>query len=199
MPIRWRDETVLLPSNPVSALAAADADVCASAAAPGGRFRVVVDERAGTEALAHLGRVSIERGGLLLGTLYHDDADASRTPVAACVEAVVPGHDATGSAVSLRLEAGVWSAARERLAPGQVVLGWYHSHPGLGAFFSATDRHTQRAFFRQPWSLGWVIDPTRGAQAWFLGPESEPLSGFALHFRASRASVPAGPSSRPSD
>ena len=55
------------------------------------------------------------------------------------------------------------------------VIGWYHSHPDLGAFFSATDRHTQSAFFPHPYSLGWVLDPIRNEQAWFIGASSDQL------------------------
>ncbi len=42
-----------------------------------------------------------------------------------------------------------------------MVVGWYHSHPNLGAFFSGTDRATQRAFFNRPYSVGLVVDPVR--------------------------------------
>ena len=52
------------------------------------------------------------------------------------------------------------------------VVGWYHSHPGLGAFFSGTDRETQHAFFRQPYSLGLVVDPLRAELACYAGPDS---------------------------
>jgi proteasome lid subunit RPN8/RPN11 len=54
------------------------------------------------------------------------------------------------------------------------VVGWYHSHPGLGAFFSHTDRRTQQAFFAHAYSVGWVVDPLRGESAWFVGPRSLP-------------------------
>jgi proteasome lid subunit RPN8/RPN11 len=61
------------------------------------------------------------------------------------------------------------------LQPGEVVVGWFHSHPDLGAFFSGTDRRTQAGFFHHPFSLGWVVDPVRGEQAWFCGPHSVEL------------------------
>ena len=57
-----------------------------------------------------------------------------------------------------------------------MVVGWYHSHPNRGAFFSGTDRRTQRALFTQSYSIGLVIDPVRGEEAWFWGPDSIPLS-----------------------
>ena len=58
----------------------------------------------------------------------------------------------------------------------QFVVGWFHSHPNLGAFFSGTDRRTQAAFFSERYKLGWVIDPIRTEEAWFIGPNSNELS-----------------------
>jgi proteasome lid subunit RPN8/RPN11 len=59
---------------------------------------------------------------------------------------------------------------------GRIIVGWYHSHPKLGAFFSGTDRATQRAFFNHPYSVGLVVDPWRNEDAWFLGPEAASLT-----------------------
>ncbi|GGA51374.1 hypothetical protein GCM10010981_45960 [Dyella nitratireducens] len=53
-----------------------------------------------------------------------------------------------------------------------LVVGWFHSHPNLGAFFSGTDRKTQRDFFFHPYSTGYVVDPVRDEHAFFLGAES---------------------------
>lgn len=97
------------------------------------------------------------------------------------VIAAVPATDATGSSISLRMEASVWESARQEIQRLQDannqkdlrVVGWYHSHPGIGAFFSQTDRETQASFFNHPYSVGWVIDPADGDNAWFFGPESQ--------------------------
>ena len=83
----------------------------------------------------------------------------------------------TCSGVSLRMESDVWNRARKRRAANELIVGWYHSHPGLGAFFSHTDRRTQAAFFAQPYSVGWVLDPDDGSEAFFVGRDSLPLSG----------------------
>ena len=105
----------------------------------------------------------------------------TRTPPAAVdLRAAVPGLDDDATEYSLRLNAGVWDAARAALAPGEVVVGWFHSHPDIGAFFSGTDRHTQAGFFGHPFSVGWVIDPLRREQAWFVGPRSRELPAEAL-------------------
>ena len=41
----------------------------------------------------------------------------------------------------------------------QVVVGWLHSHPGLGCFLSHTDIATQQRYFDHPQSIAAVVDP----------------------------------------
>ena len=140
---------------------------------------VVLASEAGRAAWDHVVRSPLERGGLLLGEpLVERVGDAE--PLAVFLRAAVPGLDDDATEYSLRLNAGVWDAARAALAPGEVVVGWFHSHPDIGAFFSGTDRRTQAGFFGHPFSVGWVIDPVRREQAWFVGPRSRELPVDAL-------------------
>ena len=41
----------------------------------------------------------------------------------------------------------------------QVVVGWLHSHPGLGCFLSHTDIATQQMYFDHPQAIAAVVDP----------------------------------------
>jgi proteasome lid subunit RPN8/RPN11 len=66
----------------------------------------------------------------------------------------------------------IWEDARNQISTDRFVIGWYHSHPNLGAFFSGTDRKTQREFFNREYHLGLVIDPVRNEERWFYGSES---------------------------
>ncbi|WP_455143097.1 Mov34/MPN/PAD-1 family protein [Candidatus Hodarchaeum mangrovi] len=44
---------------------------------------------------------------------------------------------------------------------GEVIIGWAHTHPGLGLFFSGTDSKTQLLYQRMhPKAFGLVLDPT---------------------------------------
>jgi proteasome lid subunit RPN8/RPN11 len=141
--------------------------------APQGSLPLVAIEPGALEsAWQHLAASRLERGGLLLGRALHAQADAQSPVALVHVRAAVPGLQQDGTEYSLRLHAGVWDAARAALQPGEVVVGWFHSHPDLGAFFSGTDRRTQAGFFHHPFSLGWVVDPVRGEQAWFCGPDA---------------------------
>jgi len=43
--------------------------------------------------------------------------------------------------------------------PDQEIVGWYHTHPGLGVFLSSWDLFIHRSFFQKPWQVALVIDP----------------------------------------
>lgn len=125
--------------------------------------------------LRHLESGRTELGGLLIGWAYRDDSKRLTQPVVT-IHKCVPSRSFKSSGVSLSMDTDLWDDAREHLASGHgMVVGWYHSHPNLGAFFSGTDRRTQRAFFCQPYSVGLVIDPIRSEEAWFIGPDSTPI------------------------
>jgi proteasome lid subunit RPN8/RPN11 len=124
--------------------------------------------------MSHVRSNKKEVGGLLLGQVWQYDVHAWNPggALTILVEAV-PSTDYRNSSVSLEMGTGVWCRINERVSAGRIVVGWYHSHPNLGAFFSETDRRTQRAFFNNHYSLGWVIDPFRDEQKVFSGGNSE--------------------------
>jgi proteasome lid subunit RPN8/RPN11 len=124
--------------------------------------------------LAHLRSHRTEVGGLLIGRAYVAGASLPDTwgPLV-WIDRFVPSETFRSSSVSLAMEIEIWDRARSVTAHNDgMVVGWYHSHPNLGAFFSSTDRATQRAFFNQPYSVGLVVDPIRGEEAWFIGADS---------------------------
>lgn len=141
----------------------------------GGRYRpkVVARRRVLDEIWLHLSERSVEMGGLLIGNVH--DLDDSDSRLVVSVEDFARADCFDGTGVSLRMDTTVWEAARERLGGKRSVIGWYHSHPNLGAFFSGTDRRTQSAFFCNPHCLGLVVDPVRREEKWFIGPDSMEL------------------------
>lgn len=165
--MRWKDEPVALVMRPLAALAAARPSLRVTA----GEAMVIVGAAARDAAWRHVAASSLERGGLLVGEPFARDEDAAAV-AAVVVRLAVPSDDDTADAVSLRMQARVWEHARAALRPGERVVGWFHSHPGIGAFFSGTDRRTHAAFFSQPFALGWVIDPVGGEEAWFVGADA---------------------------
>ena len=97
-----------------------------------------------------------ETGGFLLGGLHHDRG------VYVEVRAFLPATDAASRATSLTFTHDTWAAMTRRAEadhPDELVLGWQHTHPGLGVFLSAHDLFIHRNFFSQPWQIAMVVDP----------------------------------------
>jgi proteasome lid subunit RPN8/RPN11 len=125
----------------------------------------------------HLHSHRTEMGGLLIGLAYVAGTSLPETwgPLVS-IERFLPSETFRSSGVSLAMGTEIWDRARSVTAHDDgMVVGWYHSHPNLGAFFSSTDRATQRAFFNQAYSVGLVVDPIRGEEAWFIGADSASL------------------------
>jgi proteasome lid subunit RPN8/RPN11 len=124
--------------------------------------------------MAHVDGDTKEVGGLLLGQVWEDNLNpkSGDGPLVILVDAV-PSAIYSNTAVSLKMGTEIWGRINERVPDDLIVVGWYHSHPNLGAFFSGTDRGTQRAFFNHSYSVGWVIDPFRDERKLFVGRDSE--------------------------
>ncbi len=52
-----------------------------------------------------------------------------------------------------------WHSALDNEPDGTSIVGWYHTHPGLGVFLSDHDLFIHRHFFNQPWQVAIVVDP----------------------------------------
>lgn len=144
---------------------------CQIACARGGLLRVALQKDAWLRAVEHVACYHVESGGLLVGRVYEN----SRGVLITEIEHSVPAGVFDGTGTSLQMSADVWEAARRETPPGSYPVGWYHSHPNLGAFFSGTDRRTQASFFANAYSIGLVIDPIRNEAAWFAGADSMQL------------------------
>lgn len=159
----------------------------ASAHSPGIR----IDTGAAETIADHVKGSHFEVGGLLLGEtiawpqypteqakVANETSDLTALvtyPFATRVQVAVPARQHSQSPVFLEMDPSVWREARE-LAPQLKIVGWFHSHPDLGAFFSSTDRNTQRHFFRLPHQVGLVIDPFRRETACFAGSNSNEVT-----------------------
>jgi proteasome lid subunit RPN8/RPN11 len=168
--MRWQDqsETPALPpmSDFMATLSAADRAHLRNSnqTVP----RVVIGGACLKAMYDHVALSEAELGGLIVGRAYA--AVGCQDAALVVAEHAVASRTSDSTGVSLRMETEVWDRARPYLDAGALVLGWYHSHPDLGAFFSLTDRETHRHFFRGAYSLGIVIDPVRQELGAFLGP-----------------------------
>ena len=99
-----------------------------------------------------------ERGGFLLGAVFGDG------PQFVVVRHFHPAVEAHGNIGSLTFTHESWAAlTRETAAnfPGESLVGWQHTHPGMGVFLSAPDLFIQKKFFSEPWHIALVVDPRR--------------------------------------
>ncbi len=66
-----------------------------------------------------------------------------------------------------------WERIWSQLQTVDPILGWYHSHPRLGIFLSATDLRTQKLYFAEPWQVAIVMDPVSSQFGIFSGAKGE--------------------------
>jgi Prokaryotic homologs of the JAB domain len=137
-----------------------------------------------TRLTAHFAQnLGCEQMALLTGRVLHLDATAGWLLL---VDDVLPAGSTHATRIHVSMSPQSWPDLWSRLdtisdaisdtSAAPTLLGWAHSHPGHGAFFSAEDRRTQSLWFTQPWHLGIVLDPVTNAIAGFSGPTSAPVT-----------------------
>jgi proteasome lid subunit RPN8/RPN11 len=114
--------------------------------------------------------VRVERGGGLAGR-YCVDPSGQRFIV---ITEAVPAPSAPSSAAHIEIRAEDWVDIKAAIArrPDHRLLGWFHSHPGLGVWMSGIDRSTHRRTFGVDWQVGLVVDPWSGAFRFHIGPRA---------------------------
>ncbi len=197
--IRWQD---LGPSDPLVQLGWDDfrQPRRVTGEAPAAPLAAFVS-RTALEAMRAHARSSpaAEVGGILCGQAYRL---AGSSCVMVDVATAIPARAADGTPVHLQFTAAAWDqvfAERSRSASDLEIVGWYHTHPGLGVFLSGTDRHTQAAFFGQDWQVAMVLDPHSGDEGAFFGPDGAgtAFSTYAAPTPAKLARRPPGPTLAP--
>lgn len=74
---------------------------------------------------------------------------------------------------------------------GTLLVGYYHSHPGLSVFQSGTDTSYYGDYFREPYQIAIVVDPTRTSKD-KLDPRGEWIGFFAWNSHQTPTRLPAG-------
>jgi proteasome lid subunit RPN8/RPN11 len=113
-----------------------------------------------------------EVGGVLLGRAYQYGSE-----IYLDVQAAIPAVTADHGPVHFTFTADAWAQLhKDRAAryPELDIVGWFHTHPNLGVFYSSDDVVVHSAAFTMPWHIGMVVDPVRKEVALF-GWEHEEL------------------------
>ncbi len=104
---------------------------------------------------------TVEMGGFFVGRL-----EAGR----ARINAAIPALRAPSSLVNLTFDHDTWIDVVNQVDerhPGEVIVGWFHSHPGHGVFLSGYDEFIQESFFVADGMVALVVDPWDGTVGWF--------------------------------
>lgn len=100
-----------------------------------------------------------EVGGVLMGHLREGESHLSIDVLAA-----LPAVSEDYGPVHFTFTADAWARIHQDRSdqyPDLQIVGWYHTHPDLGVFYSADDVVVHSAAFVMPWQVGLVIDPVR--------------------------------------
>lgn len=139
------------------------------------------------QVLAHGQRhEDTEVGGVLLGSIWR----CARGRVTEVTE-TLPATQTEAGLGHVTFSHSTWQEIYnelDRRPPELRIVGWYHTHPGFGVFYSEHDRFIQRHFFAGAGQLGLVLDPQRRAVAAFETREQEvqELPGLLICVEADR-------------
>ncbi len=131
-----------------------------------GRVRVIVGQKALRQLQAHgQSDLDSEVGGALLGHAYRYKGQTFVE-----VKAALPARTDDHGPNHFTFNADAWSHLHRDRAerhPELDIVGWFHTHPGLGVFYSADDVVVHSAAFVMPWHIGLVMDPLHAEAALF--------------------------------
>lgn len=120
--------------------------------------------------------LSREQAGILCGRAYVTERGQYYLALDAALPAATQG-DSTH--VKFRWES--WEEIWGQLGKDSEILGWYHTHPGLGVFMSQTDMRTQANHFCAPWQIALVVDPVQDQIGVFHGSLGLPLQQYFIY------------------
>ena len=130
--------------------------------------RVVIDPAPNKAIEAHcFGTPRREVCGVLVGFIFEENA----RPCTRIVD-FIEGQHAREEQMSVTFTHQTWDAVHEALAKRTDkarVVGWYHTHPDFGIFYSVPDIFVHKNFFGSAGQVGLVIDPIRNERGVFIG------------------------------
>lgn len=105
-----------------------------------------------------------EIGGFLIGGIHEDRR------VYCEIRRFLPAVETESGVASLVFTHESWAAVHRKIEeeyPDDRIVGWHHTHPGLGIFLSGYDLFIHKHYFSQPWEVALVVDPQRNEFGFF--------------------------------
>ena len=124
--------------------------------------------------------ITHERGTFLIGNNVNEGGSLS-TYITGFIEA----RYTEATATSLTFTHETWNYVHRELAanyPNKKIIGWQHTHPGLGVFLSSYDLFIHENYFDLPFLVAYVIDPVRNKEGFFQWKNGgiEQLKGYYI-------------------
>ncbi len=173
-------------------------------------YRVHMAREAFDAMMAHAGTTrDVEICGVLIGKVVRDE----RGPFL-LIRSVIQGENANNYGAQVTFTQQTWNhinQVKDRDHPDDLIIGWYHTHPGFGIFLSAMDTFIQENFFNGPHMVAMVVETKQnkiGCFAWkngkctalarmWIGKEETALAGGETEeFNAAKAGADAAPAAR---
>jgi proteasome lid subunit RPN8/RPN11 len=154
-------------------------------------LRVATDRAPYAELVVHAKQsLDVEVCGVLVGDVCEDEEG-----LFVHVRATIAGTASTAGNTHVTFTHETWTAIHAEMEakyPQYHIVGWYHSHPGLGVVFSDMDVFIQQNFFPGPTQIALVTDPLGGSEALCVnGPHGvEYIDRFWVDGRERRTAVP---------
>ena len=122
---------------------------------------------------------SCEVCGILAGLPYRDEK-GYYTEVSEAIE----GKFADNRVKTVTFTHKTWQYINRQMDqnhPDKLIVGWFHSHPGYGAYLSEDDIFVCRHYFSAIWQVAFVVDPTRDEKKIFYrGKEDKLMAETAI-------------------
>ena len=139
------------------------------------QVEIFMTQGAFIRACAHAGSDLVnEVGGWLIGKVREDKAINQEFIV---IEKILPASYTRSGRAYLTFTQDSQVAMHEFLEdrfPGKVVVGWYHTHPGMGLFMSQYDIWLHQNFFKKASKVALVIEPhTKTGGFFFPNPDGQ--------------------------
>lgn len=140
------------------------------------RLAVFVTQAAYGQAVSHAASEGDQEVGGLLAGNWCMDADGARQYI--LVETALPARFTRQGKVFLTFTQDSLvdlHAEMEERFPDRQIVGWYHTHPGMGVFLSHYDTWLHANFFPEPWQVALVIEPHSDIGGFFVRQENGEL------------------------
>ena len=136
---------------------------------PHPQVSVFVTQHAYVRMCAHAGSdLFNEVGGWMAGKYCQDQLSNELFIV---IDTVLPALYTDQGSAHLTFTGDTQVALYDQLDshfPGKLLLGWYHTHPRMGIFFSQWDAWLHQNFFPHPWQVALVIEPHSSFGGFFI-------------------------------